>query len=417
MGHFVKYLQRHKQYSTDSPVFSSIGIAIIIPCFNELDILSTLESLCKCTLPDCNIEIIVVINSPEYATKKQLEQNETTYSLVTDFSLKLPSKLHISILSIPKIRKKDAGAGYARKIGMDEAIRLFSLTRNNNGIIVSLDADCLVSTNYLETIYRSFQENPKLNTVIICFEHFCKEKEKNKRLYSAGILYELYLRYYVEILRYTGFPYAYHTIGSCFAISAEAYVKVGGMNRKQAGEDFYFLHKLFPLGNIKEINDAVVYPEIRESDRVVFGTGPAIHKILEQNELCWETFSLEAFLNLKKLFEQIDVAFKADDKILNQWLNKLPESVKLFLLSENYQAAIIEINANCATLKNFRKRFFGWFNAFMVLKFLHYSHSEIYRMRNITELAKEFLKFITIKVQENLTNEELLRIFRDLQKK
>jgi hypothetical protein len=45
------------------------------------------------------------------------------------------------------------------------------------------------------------------------------------------------------------FSYAYHTVGSAMAVKAYQYVKVGGMNRRQAGEDFYFIQKLVHSGN------------------------------------------------------------------------------------------------------------------------------------------------------------------------
>ena len=43
---------------------------------------------------------------------------------------------------------------------------------------------------------------------------------------------------------FVGYPDSIYTIGSAFAVRAEAYMKQGGMNRRQAGEDFYFLYKL-----------------------------------------------------------------------------------------------------------------------------------------------------------------------------
>ena len=53
------------------------------------------------------------------------------------------------------------------------------------------------------------------------------------------------------------------------------------MNRKKAGEDFYFLQKLFDAGHFSECNTTRVIPSPRPSDRVIFGTGPAIREYLE----------------------------------------------------------------------------------------------------------------------------------------
>ena len=51
-------------------------------------------------------------------------------------------------------------------------------------------------------------------------------------------------------MKFAGYPWAMYTVGSAFAVTAEAYVKRGGMNRRQAGEDFYFLQNLAHIGTV-----------------------------------------------------------------------------------------------------------------------------------------------------------------------
>ena len=89
--------------------------------------------------------------------------------------------------------------------------------------------------------------NPRSPGCSIYFEHPLHGPLEPK-VYEAIAAYELHLRYYVQALRYAAFPYAHHTIGSSMAVRADAYAKQGGMNKRQAGEDFYFLHKIIPLG-------------------------------------------------------------------------------------------------------------------------------------------------------------------------
>ena len=393
MKHFSDYLQKQTFYLPTTTDLSPVGLIVVIPCFNEPDISETFRSLQKCTLPDCNVEIIAVVNSPEYATKEQLLENERTSAFIQQFQSELPPGMNVSTISISGIRKKDAGAGFARKVGMDEAVRRFMSLNEKRGIIVSLDADCLVAENYLTEIYRIFRSNPRLNVAVIQFEHILPNKESDAVMHRAGFLYELFLRYYSSALKYIGFPYYYHTIGSCFAVTGDAYIKVGGMNKKQAGEDFYFLHKLFPRGHIAEIKTTTVYPSARISDRVVFGTGPAIRKIAEDKEVSCKTFSFEAFCDLKMMFDSMDELFKADDETIRTWYSKLPPSVQDFLHTENYIPAIREISDNCASPVNFKKRFFGWFNAFMILKFMHFTHPAYYETDDVeTQAEKLFLK-------------------------
>ena len=106
---------------------------------------------------------------------------------------------------------------------------------------VSLDADTLVAKNYFREIEKHFRNHPKQVGATLAFEH--QKQDLKQRHYEGIELYELYLGYYKQALQYSGYPYSLFTIGSAFAVTAEAYVKRGGMNRRQAGEDFYFFTK------------------------------------------------------------------------------------------------------------------------------------------------------------------------------
>jgi len=50
--------------------------------------------------------------------------------------------------------------------------------------------------------------------------------------------------------------------------TVDSYIAVRGMNRREAGEDFYFLNKLAKLGDIGQIHATTVYPSARPSRRV-----------------------------------------------------------------------------------------------------------------------------------------------------
>ena len=84
------------------------------------------------------------------------------------------------------------------------------------------------------------------------------------------------------------FPFAFHTIGSSMAVRASSYMRQGGMNKRKAGEDFYFQQKIIPLCGFTECNSTVVYPSPRPSYRVPFGTGRAMLGYLQNGEvLTW----------------------------------------------------------------------------------------------------------------------------------
>ncbi|MCD7972551.1 MAG: hypothetical protein LUG18_07765 [Candidatus Azobacteroides sp.] len=417
MHSFASYLSRQKEYNFISSCYSNFDVAIIIPCFNELNINLTIQTLLSSVPPALSIHLIIVINSPQCATNEQRYVNRVIYSDIIEILNNLPDSIGISVINIENIPVKLAGAGYARKVGMDEAIRLFYEMGNLNGILISLDADCLIKNNYLQIIYDTFRRNKKINTAIIHFEHILSSGVTDADLLQAGYLYELYLRYYKEALRYIGFPWYYHTIGSAFAVKAATYVKAGGMNKKNAGEDFYFLHKVFPLGGVIEINETTVYPEIRLSDRVVFGTGPAIKKIMAGKDICWETYSLEAFMDLKLFFDNVYKLYRITEKEFNLLLKEWPVTIRSYFEKTGMLfEKIREINANTSTGENFRKRFFEWFNAFQIIKFMHFVHPAFYPLKKTEILVVELWELIFGEKPENETEVfYLLEKYRKLQ--
>ncbi len=123
------------------------------------------------------------------------------------------------------------------------------------------------------------------------------------RIYLRYItLYELHLRYYFQGLAYSGFPYVFHTVGSAIAVKALPYVKAGGMNRRQAGEDFYFIQKLVPAGGYFNLNSTTVYPSPRTSSRVPFGTGASMAQTNSEQGSIFLTYNIQAFKELRTFF-------------------------------------------------------------------------------------------------------------------
>ena len=200
-------------------------------------------------------------------------------------------------------------------------------------------------------------------------------------------LYETYLHYYKQAMAFTGFPHAIYTIGSAFAVRAEAYVKQGGMNRKQAGEDFYFLHKLAQVGSIGEINQTCVYPSARISHRVPFGTGPVLRKWLEGDESLTQTYNFQAFQDLKQLFDLLPQLYTENS--IQSLLDQLPVPLRTFLSEDGFVASLDEVRANAARFSSFQKRFFANFNAFKMLKFLNFTHPHCYPLQDLEEAYRQ----------------------------
>jgi hypothetical protein len=397
------------------PPSPALAMAVVIPCFNEPDLIGSLESLWACDRPSATVEIIVVINSSTEDSESIRLQNLRTLQLASEWSARHhDSKLQVHLLHFPRLPAKHAGVGLARKIGMDEAARRFDdLGRSSEGIIICFDADCRCEWNYLGSIERHFRENPRSPGCSIYFEHPL-EGPLDPEVYEAIAVYELHLRYYVQALRYAGFPYAQHTIGSCMAVRAGIYKKQGGMNRRQAGEDFYFLHKVMPLGGFTDLTETKVIPSPRDSDRVPFGTGRAVRNYLVEGTI--STYPLEAFLDLKMLFDLVPAFCQSGNISKTSPAESLPESLRTFLDQESFSAALKEILENTSTDSAFRKRFFQWFNGFQVMKFVHYARDHVYGGRSVAEEARRLLHLLVAEtnLSPNAGTQELLSFYRQL---
>lgn len=376
-------MQKHrgKYINTKFPENAKADIILVIPCFNEQELIHTLQSIKSSKRPKGKLLVAVIINSGLDVNRNVLIQNRLTFTEVERFAVfNNEANLIYFPLLCEDLPFKHAGVGLARKIGMDLSVDHF-YSNSKKGIIISLDADCEISESFFVSIENEFGKNEKLNCTIQNFHH--RVEDDNKDIENAIRQYEMYLRYFSNMLKYIGFPYYYHTIGSAFAVSADAYVKVGGMGRQQGGEDFYFLQKIFQLGQIKELQETYVYPMARFSDRVPFGTGPALQKILDEPDRRIKIYSKHSFFLLKSLFDIKDIFFKMDENEIIPLLSELHPALQNFLEENNFINSLNDCNNNCSNLNSYQKRFFHHFNSFKIIKYLNYVHTSIFSYKNI----------------------------------
>jgi hypothetical protein len=386
----TEYLKKNNRSALiESAIEPEVSISVVIPCFREPDIIETLNSLKDCILPNCRTEVIIVINHPENSPDEIKNFNiKTKLEIDNWINANNSRQLHFYAVGPVEFGKKWAGAGLARKTGMDEAVLRFNQTGKKSGIIVSIDADTVVDKNYLVEIEKHFANNPSHVGATISFEH---QKTGLDAKHHEGIkLYEQYLHYYKNALKFAGYPNSMFTIGSAFAVTAEAYVKRGGMNRRQAGEDFYFLQNLAQIGIIGEITTTRVHPSARLSDRVPFGTGPILQKWIDGAEDLTKTFNFEAFTDLKILFNNRYLFFGSNEDQLIDVFSTFPKPVYEFLIKDEFIKEIDDLNKNCSNLKSFNARFYQKFNAFKILKFLNFTHEKHYKKADLKEQIHKF---------------------------
>lgn len=391
------------------------GIIVVVPSFDEPSFTILLDSLNSCEVSDCKVEVLVVINAPADASPESIQNNSGCIQNIRKWlSDNNPFfKVHYFDTGIAPVT--GWGVGLARKCGMDEAVRRFNMLENPEGVIVSLDSDCTVGKNYFTALCDDFYINKNKKACSLYFEHPLKGNQYPEVIYDNIAQYELHLRYFVQSLKFAGFPYSFHTVGSALAVKALQYVRAGGMNRKQAGEDFYFIQKLAPMGGYFSLNSTTVCPSPRESFRVPFGTGVTMKKMSGDSDNMMLTYNPEAFSDLSILFSMAAKMYSEEHNMITETYNLLPAGLKEFVTEEEWNFKLTEIQGNTSSMNTFIKRFYSWFNMFRVVKYLNYIHSTKYTKIHVNKAAAEMLALSGVK---NIPDDtfSLLMLYRDMEK-
>ena len=224
-------------------------------------------------------------NNPLHVSEEFRKDGFRMIENVGDFSKNLSYKVDILDYTSPGLKN---GVGEARKIGMSYAISKY--LHDPKDRIVSLDADCTVSLNY---VWSLFNKELRGQAFTFYFEHSLQSRPL--------ILYETYLRYLRWGHLFARSPFSHYSVGSCFGTTVEAYQKAGGMIAKSATEDFHFLNKIRKLGAVDYWSDAEVFPSGRVSQRVTLGTGYFLTSTKEGLERAFQKLMVPAYSDFEKL--------------------------------------------------------------------------------------------------------------------
>ncbi len=281
----------------------NVDQVVVIPSLAEKEnLFKTLDSLARNPLDDLQRTLVIcVVNNRASHPFPDIENNSKTLSILDAAHHSLssfdklceqtPSELVDALERGLRLAYIDAssagcelsgksGVGTARKIGLDWGLSILDASHADPGVLLSLDADTWVDSNYLHAARACFSR-PDAWAAVIPFAH---RLEGSPTEIAAIVCYEIFLRYHVMGLAYARSPYAFHSIGSAMACTVDAYVAVSGMNQRQAGEDFYFLQQLAKTGRVDTIRGTAVYPSPRPSHRVPFGTGQRVRRFLDASQ-------------------------------------------------------------------------------------------------------------------------------------
>lgn len=347
---------------------------IVIPALDEFTSLKDLLNSLEQNDPNyLNMSLIIVVINNLKSHSDQIKRNnqETIDYLRAKYISDSKSLLNLGIVDASSFGKelpeKNGGVGFARKLGMDFALMNFDYQNNNKNIIICLDADCLVKSNYLEEISKKTNAGNS-NCGFINFEHKANSQSEE----AAIINYEIFLRYYVLGLKYANSPFAFHSIGSTMYCDVNSYIKVDGMNKRKAGEDFYFMQKLAIISQIDEIKCTKVYPSARPSWRVPFGTGQRVNRFLSQVQNEYLLYSPQSFEILKNWLSIFGDDKNHSSNILIDKAKEIHKDLYDFLFLNHFPNAWNKIlqNSNSEKQLNLQKKL--WMNGFRTMKLIHY---------------------------------------------
>jgi len=280
------------------------------------------------------------------------------------------------------------GVGLARKTGCDLATCLVHQRRVLSPWIHCSDADVRLPHRYFTCSSARCDSSARdIAALLYPFKHSIITDEaddaspaiQRRKILRATRLYEYSLRYYVAGLSYARSPYAFHTIGSTIAVNAAHYAKVRGFPRRQAGEDFYLLNKLAKVGSVIQLSAETDCKPIeiaaRRSDRVPFGTGAAVGRIMELEDPAREflLYHPAVFELLRGWLGSLAAFWQARSSDIGAVLTPMDLRVLIGGLEESGASqALRHALTHSSNAEQFKRHMHTWFDAFRTLKLIHH---------------------------------------------
>lgn len=381
----ARYLERRADVARRVLVggaFEGVEQVVVIPACGERDTLpETLDSLEANDAGELERTLVIcVVNNRAGWGLELRANNEATLRALESRRVSTArsqgSLRHIGRLRLAYVDASSPGCelavkegvGAARKIGMDWGVAVLRRNDADPGLIVSLDADTLVEPNYLAALRAEFDRRDAW-AAVIDYAHPVNGPPEE----CAPILaYETHLRYHALGLRYAGSPYAFHTIGSAMACTAAAYVAAGGMNRRQAGEDFYFLQALAKTGSVRRISGTTVRPSARASDRVPFGTGRRVRDFTGNPEAAYVTYDPRCYDVLRDWLRAVRDNIDTSGEELRAQAEAIEPALAAYLDGQKFMAAWEGLRRNAPDSERRLAQFHRWFDGFRTLKMVHH---------------------------------------------
>ena len=384
-------------------------IYIALPVMNEMERLPLLiQAIMKQT--NQHFRLVVCVNQPDSWWNDPVHLNVCEENQLTIKYLESLEDRRIEIIDRSSPGQgwppKSHGIGVARKLLLDH----ISKAANDNDIIISMDADTVFNKEYFASVAENLRLNPAASAISIPYYH---RLTYNSELDRAMLRYEIYMRSFAINMWRIRSPYCFSALGSAIAMPVWAYRAVGGMTPKLSGEDFYFLQKIVKTGRLLHFNGEIVYPAARLSDRVFFGTGPALIKGVEGD---WSSYPVYNY----RLFDKIAEAYKLFGPLFTKDINTPLDD---FLVRRFGELPWKALRQNFKTQTHFIRACHEKIDGLRILQFLKESQlpDEKVSEKSLSELATlyqnqfpELIAGLNTKVDFELTSIAELDHIRDV---
>jgi len=309
-------------------------------------------------------KVVVCINQPDSWWNDNSKVQKCLNNQASIRLLKAETSLNIKLIDRSSQgmgwQGKQMGVGWARKAAMDEIV----LKASSDDLIVSLDADTTFGPWYMRSVAQNLHNHHSATGLSVPYYHQLAGTDDT--LDRAMLRYEIYMRCYVLNLWRIGNPYSFSALGSAIALPVWAYNAIGGITPRKSGEDFYFLQKLRKFGPLLFWNDEKVFPGNRLSDRVFFGTGPALIKGVNGD---WSSYPIYVPAHFDEISETCGLfgqLFEED----------IPTPMSAFLETIFGPCFWQPLRKNAVTRENFVKACYQKVDALRVLQFLKWRNNQ-----------------------------------------
>ncbi len=391
-------------------ISSRYQYALVVPICNEST--DCLKTICQ-AIKTQHLLIIAIVNSPTPHENRRIWQKNNQQwiqSLLKNSTNHLKINARTTLLNCPNFHDVllidrnsfgnqiacKQGVGLARKIGADCALKLFQLDKIKQPWIFSTDADVSLPKNYFELELSKFTAN---SAIVLDFVHHSTDAHMKK----LQFLYDFKMRYYLAGIVYAGSGYQYIPLGSTVIIAMTSYAQVRGFPKKNAAEDFYLLNKLNKTKAIHyNIQNCRITIQSRFSNRVVFGTGPALTAIVAlEKPMDYPFYHPNCFIMLKQWLQFLS----------SLWQEKLiitpPQETLLAELYHHLNCHIVfnKSKPQITSQQRWTQFVHQWFDAFRTLKAIHFFHKK-FKPLTIQQLLNHpsFAKVNNLSLQTFLEN-------------